>query len=159
MSGFTLIELMVVLVIIAVLLSAMTQAFRFGKGDQLRAEEAKIRGLLVTLNDQASFDGKPYLLSPMEEGLKAWVFRAGEWQVAEAIADHKWQESLEYRWQLDQQLKQRRQLPVEGWVFWPSGEVSEGFIGIEAQESGEDSIISRWIEWNGVLEFSDSVPE
>jgi len=155
--GFTLIELMVVLVVIAVLIGAATQAFRFGGGDHLRAEAAKIRGLLVTLSDQSSFQGKTFLLTPAEKGLEAWQLEKGEWQVANQIAEHQWLEEFEYRWQVDERLKPRWKLPAEGWLFWPSGEVTEGTIEIASKtdkhEDGDPLV--RWLEWNSVLTFAE----
>lgn len=153
-SGFTLIELMVVLVVVAVLLSAMTQSFKFGKSDELRSEQAKLRGLLLNLRDQASFSGVPRLLSADKQGLQTWQWSQGQWQVDDTFKDYAWPEDVEVDWQFNEFEKQQRNLPAGGWFFWPSGEVSAGKIALTIEENEQD--ILRVLEWNEVLEFDSA---
>lgn len=152
-KGFTLIELMVVLVIVAVLLSAMTQSFKFGSSDELRSEQAKIRGLLVNLQDQASFSGQPLLLTVDQKGMQTWQFSKGDWQPANRFADYRWPEGVKVDWQFNELETQQRNLPAGGWLFWPSGEVSAGKIALSIEENRQE--VLRVLEWNGVLEFDN----
>ncbi len=152
-KGFTLIELMVVLVVVAILLSAMTQSFRFGSSDELRSEQAKLRGLLLNVSDLAVFEGKPYLLTPDQKGLQVWKWSSGEWRAQTKIADYEWPENIEPTWQLETKVPNYLQLPAEGWLFWPSGEVSDGKIELIVEEKEQE--VSRYLEWNRLLEFLD----
>ncbi|WP_130538066.1 prepilin-type N-terminal cleavage/methylation domain-containing protein [Thiomicrorhabdus indica] len=152
-KGFTLIELMVVLVVVAILLSAMTQSFRFGSSDELRSQQAKLRGLLMNVADLAVFEGKPYLLTPDKKGLQVWSWASGEWRAQTKIADYEWPENIEPTWQLEVKAPAYLQLPAEGWLFWPSGEATAGKIELIVEDKEQE--ISRQVEWNRILEFLD----
>lgn len=148
---------MVVLVVVAILLSAMTESFRFGNSDQLRSEQAKVRGLLMNISDLAVFEGRPYLLTPDQDGLQSWVWSQGQWRAQTEIADYRWPEDLEVTWQLAPQTVAYFRLPAEGWLFWPSGEVTQGQIELIVMDKEQE--IRRQVTWNPVLNFSDGANE
>lgn len=152
-KGFTLIELMVVLVVVAILLSAMTQSFRFGSSDQLRSEQAKLRGLIMNVADLAVFEGKPYLLTPDQKGLQVWQWSSGTWRAQTNIEDYEWPENIDSTWQLEVKAPNYLKLPAEGWLFWPSGEVTAGKIELIVEDKEQE--VSRYLEWNRLLDFLD----
>lgn len=142
-----------VLVIVAVLLSAMSQSFRFGGSDQLRSEQAKIRGLLQVTSDAAAFEGRPYLLVPTEQGLQPWHWSRGQWFESEKLANYSTPSELQMSWQLEESKLGLLNLPAKGWLFLPNGEVSPGEIALSFKEANRDAVI-RVLEWDTSLNFS-----
>ncbi|WP_044407927.1 type II secretion system protein [Thiomicrospira microaerophila] len=140
--GFTLIELMVVVAIVAIILAAGVMSLGGRDNQQHRQHWAQIQGLLQTACDQAAFNQKIYLVAVTEQGLEAFVREQGEWLAAK-MNKVNWPQDTKPRWQLDALLQERWQLPEPGWMCWPSGLVSEGEIGLSRTDGAQTL---RWDE-------------
>ncbi len=161
--GFTLIELMVVVVIISVVVSVGMMSLGSNEQATLRAEERSVKALLSYVRDQAAMKQRLYLVAVDEQGLSAYSQQRGKWELDSDIAPLKWSESLVVEWKIDnQQFAQQQNLPKEGWVFWPSGDVMAGAILLnirsDAVNTREQEPSSYSVHWNGLLQF-DSKPE
>ena len=85
--GFTLIEVMVVLVIIGVLVSfAMLSLGDGGKRDRLIEESKRLAALIELASDQAVLEGREWGMHIAPDGYLFMVLRDGKWQ--EAAGDH-----------------------------------------------------------------------
>lgn len=127
-AGFTLIELMVVVVIVAVMLSAVTFSVSTSDGAKLRKQEAAMKGVITALCDRATFQQKLYLAMPEEKGLSFAKYEREQWVEVSRIEQAPWEAGVEVKWSLDAEAAKQSGLPKPGWVCWPSGEVSAGDI-------------------------------
>jgi len=157
-SGFTLIELMVVVVIMAVMVSVGMMSLGSNEQATLRAQDRSVKSLLMAVRDQAALKQRLYLVGVDETGLTTYSQTRGEWQVDEKINLLKWPESLLVEWKIDNQtFVQQQSLPQEGWVFWPSGDVLAGSIilrNLDNQSFVRGQETTEYIiRWNGLLQF------
>ncbi|MDX1347653.1 MAG: prepilin-type N-terminal cleavage/methylation domain-containing protein [Thiomicrorhabdus chilensis] len=161
-SGFTLIELMVVVVIMAVVVSVGMMSLGSNEQATLRAQDRNVKSLLMAVRDQAALKQRLYLVGVDESGLTTYSQNRGEWQVDDKIKRLKWPESLIVEWKIDNQTFVKQQnLPQEGWVFWPSGDVLAGSIilrNLDNQAFDRDQEATEYaIRWNGLLQFEKEV--
>ncbi len=157
-QGFTLIELMVVVVIVAVLVAVGVLSMKPNEQAVLRTQERQVKALLVHLRDQSALSGKLYLLSVDETGLSAYKWQQRRWQVDANIKPLTWAEALQADWQVDNAtFAEQYHLPKTGWLFWPNGEVMSGAISLTLPANGlrqqaDKTTIAR-IRWNALLGF------
>lgn len=164
--GFTLIELMVVVVIISVVVSIGVVSLGSSEQATLRSQERSVKALLLYVRDQAAFNQQLYLLEVDANGLSAYRLRHNRWQADDSIKPLKWDEALNVDWAIgsfqtqDGLLNQTGQDMDgrEGWLFWPSGEVMPGEIrftpiqeGLRRQ--GGVGNKSSGLRWNELLQF------
>jgi len=150
-KGFTLIELMVVVVIISVVVSVGVVSMGRVNFDIGATEKAKIQTLLKQVSDESAFKQKLLLLVPDDKGLKLYVKKDFKWQPDESIEALQWHEAFEAEWELDSLQARQLKLPEAGWLFWPSGDVTPGKIKlISLNNDDKESVL---IEWDSLLQF------
>lgn len=149
-QGFTLIELMVVLVIVAVLLSAAVVAINPNETAKLRQQTAAMQGLLTAMCDQAAFEQKLYLLMPDKNGLSIAKWSQQSWQASDHFKDKPWLSGIEPSWDLDAEKALQQNWPAPGWMCWPSGELMAGSIQFQLG----DSRVA--LEWDEMMVFSQT---
>ena len=142
-AGFTLIELMVVVVIIAVVLAAGLMSFGSHDGGQLREQWAKTQGLIQTACDQAAFKQRLVLIGVDKQGLSVYYQVAGQWTQADNIQPLSWTPETQVEWRAEPSMQQRMQLPKPGWLCWPGGLLTEGEIRADGQV----------LSWNQTMQF------
>ena len=158
-KGFTLIELMVVVVIMSVVVAVGMISMGGNEQATVRAQERSAKALLSYVRDKAAIKQQLFLVAPEETGLTTYFLTAGKWQVDPSIDPLVWDESLTITWDIDNTtFAQQQNLPKEGWVFWPSGDVLAGSIEMTAvqnkQASGLNKVSSYSFRWDGLLQFS-----
>ncbi|WP_373019687.1 prepilin-type N-terminal cleavage/methylation domain-containing protein [Thiomicrorhabdus sp.] len=157
-SGFTLIELMVVVVIMSVVVTVGMMSIGSSEQATLRSQERSVKSLLSFVRDQAALKQRLYLVAVDEKGLSAYSQQRGKWQKDEKIDSLAWSESLQVEWTIDnQQFARQQNLPREGWVFWPSGDVMAGSVLFSPRSNsslrGKQAESSYSVHWNGLLQF------
>lgn len=161
-KGFTLIELMVVLVIIAVMTTVAVMTLSPSEQGALRSQQHQIKQFLALVRDQASFDKTVYLVAPSETQAKVYQLQQGQWETAERVQSLTWQSGLVVQAiQLDTSTQWGQ--PQPGWLFWPSGEVSAGEIYLlpfsARQEHGaierDRQVVEQGLvlKWDALLRF------
>jgi len=158
-AGFTLIELMVVIVIMSIVVSVALISMGGNEQTTLRAQEGSAKALLTFVRDKSAIKQQMYLVVPDETGLTPYALKAGRWQQDASIKKLAWQEGLSMDWQIDNRaFAQQQNLPNEGWVFWPSGDVLGGAIFMSASQSQQASLLQKpstySFKWNGLLQFT-----
>ncbi len=156
-KGFTLIELMVVVVIVSVVTSISLLALGGGEQRKLTSQTQQLKTLLTWVRDQSTFDRKLYLVVPDEEGLITYVFHQNRWQESSKIDELAWQPGIRVSWLVDEVFAYNQQLPEAGWMFWPTGEVLEGEVsfaigGDKFRAPKKENIIR--LTWNELLQFN-----
>jgi general secretion pathway protein H len=167
--GFTLIELMVVVVIMAVVLSVGMLSLRPSDAALLTTQQSQLKSLLRLASDHAAFEQRLYLVAPDEQGLTTYVFTDQAWSVSSKMVFLPWQAGLSVQWNTDLTFAEQNQLPQAGWLFWPSGEVLPGEV--EMQLDGQtmsqvapsktnsvkqtDKVTT--VVWDGLLNFEKSL--
>lgn len=156
-NGFTLIEVMVVVVIISIVLSVGMLSLSQNEQSQLRVQTIKVKSFLEFVSDLSAFDQKMYLVVPESIGLTAYRSVKGVWELSSKVDAMNW--VVEAEWQTEPSAVQRYELPKPGWVFWPSGEVTPGSITLMtlSQKLQQQEVIEpQVIQWNVFLQFEGS---
>ncbi|VAW48612.1 hypothetical protein MNBD_GAMMA03-92 [hydrothermal vent metagenome] len=156
-KGFTLIELMVVVVIVSVVTSISILSLGASDQNKLTAQQNQLKTLLVLVRDQSTFDRKLYLVVPEKTGLTTHVFIENKWKESPKIEFLAWQPGLTASWEVDEAFAQQQQLPEAGWMFWPTGDVLEGTVVFSVGKD-DGSIASEKentakVAWNDMLQF------
>lgn len=136
--GFTLIELMVVVAIIAIVLAAGVMSFNTRDASQLRQHWAQTQGLIQTACDQATFGQKVSLIRVDDKGLSVYYQQKGEWQPADNIQPLSWSPLFTVDWYYEP-----NQSEEPGWICWPSGWLTPGYIQLDNQQ----------LHWNETMQF------
>jgi len=161
-QGFTLIELMVVVVIISVVTSISVLSLSGGDKSKLTAQQNQLKMLLSLVRDQSTFDRKLYLVVPDETGLTTHIFEQNKWKASPKIEFLAWKNGLTVQWSVDKVFAQKQQLPEAGWMFWPTGEVLQGDVsfavgGDKFTAPNKENIVT--VSWNDILQFdADETP-
>lgn len=159
-SGFTLIELMVVVVIMAVVVViGLLSVTRLGQ-DALQSEVAKLQGVLQQVKDESAFSQSLIIAVPDENGLKFYSHKSFQWIASKSLKPVQWSEKFTMTWQIDEGFISAASLPVtdeqaqQGWLFWPNGEVSTGELSLSLSVQDEQNAETQTvIVWNELLEF------
>ena len=160
-AGFTLIELMVVVVIMSVVVSVGVLSLGRLNQDLAQDQQAKIESFFTQVADQAAFNQKMYLVAPDNTGLKVFSYQTYQWQPEIEFETFAWHSGFKASWDVDKTFAEQQQLTSPGWVFWPSGDVLPGKILLEAVT--QDASISSTdglsqnlvtVSWNDALEFN-----
>ncbi|WP_319558044.1 pilus assembly FimT family protein [Thiomicrorhabdus sp.] len=146
-GGFTLLELMVVVVIMAVVVSIGVLNLGGNEQAQLRAQQKQLQGLLGWARDQATFEQRLFLLQPSEKGIHVWVYRQSNWQESQKIPLTAWQDGVKVEWKSVGLVRQDGRL---GWLIWPSGEVTPGEIDFSLVSKQE---MKEKLVWDGLLQW------
>lgn len=156
-NGFTLIEVMVVVVIISIVLSVGMLSLGQNEQNQLRAQTIKVKSFLEFVSDLSALDQKMYLVIPETSGLTVYRSVKGVWESSTKINAISW--VVEAEWQTEPSAVQRYELPKPGWVFWPSGEVTPGSITLmtlSQKLQQQEAIEPLVIQWDVFLQFEGS---
>ncbi|UQB41712.1 prepilin-type N-terminal cleavage/methylation domain-containing protein [Thiomicrospira microaerophila] len=151
-AGFTLIELIVVVAIVAVVLAVGMMSLGGRDTQQQRQQWTQAQSLLQMACDQAAFQQRIYLVAVTEQGLEAYYRHQGDWLPAE-MKKVVWSETSQMVWQVDDGLKERWQLPEPGWLCWPSGLVSEGKLSLQGLNAAGESLAQQRLRWDEGLNF------
>lgn len=157
--GFTLIELMVVLLIIGVILSAGMLSMNNSDSAQNREQAVKIEGLFKQAQDQATWKQRAFLVAVSEQGLEAFQWLQGEWQAVDELKTLPWPEHLAVEWQLPLNqpslvlnVNESKQVSLSGWIVLPNGETQLGQISWQPKNAGYEQKLTV-LEWNQWLDF------
>ncbi|WP_019557961.1 prepilin-type N-terminal cleavage/methylation domain-containing protein [Thiomicrorhabdus arctica] len=153
-GGFTLIEVMVVVVIISIVLSVGMLSLSQNEESQLRTQTIKVKSFLKFVSDLSAFEQKMYLVVPEKTGLTVFRSDKGIWESSTKVSAMSW--LVEAEWQVEPSAVRRYELPKPGWVFWPSGEVTPGSITLMtlSQKLKQQEVIEpQVIQWNVFLQF------
>ena len=159
--GFTLIELMVVVVIMSIVVAIGVISMGGNEQATLRAQQGSAKALLSFVRDKSTIKQQLYLVAPDEQGLSTYVQKAGKWEIDSEVKALEWQPGVTVDWEVDNRaFAQQQNLPKEGWVFWPSGDVLVGAIVMKPKQASAkagllDGFSSYSFRWNGLLQFSD----
>lgn len=156
-QGFTLIELMVVVVIMSVVVSVGVLSLGRINQDLVENQQAKIESYFKQVADQSAFNQKMYLIAPDDEGLTTYKYVNYEWQTADDIANLAWQKGFDVSWVLDKHFAEQQKITRPGWVFWPSGDVLSGSIilkNLDINTTSSSPNKKMQLSWNEALEFT-----
>jgi len=155
-QGFTLIELMVVVVIMSVVVSVGILSLGRFNQDLLENQQAKIESYFTQIADQSTFSQTMYLIVPDDEGLTPFKYVDYQWQSVEDMSVLLWHSGFVAEWEVDEHFAEQQSLPRPGWVFWPSGDVLAGKILLKSINDGvadpADNEVA--LSWNESLEFA-----
>ena len=144
-QGFTLIELMVVVVIVAVVVSVGILSLGRVNQDLASVQKAKVESFLKQVADEAAFKQSLLLVAPDEKGLNLYIKKNFQWQSYSGLETIQWHENFHVDWNLDANLVRQFKLPASGWLMWPSGEVTPGEIRMESKSEDEAQwVVLRW---------------
>jgi general secretion pathway protein H len=88
-TGFSLLELIVVLVIIGVLVAAVTLSISDNRGDKLRLEARRLAARISLARDEAILTNQEFGLEITEEGYQFLVLDDDRWQVVESFGERQ----------------------------------------------------------------------
>ncbi|WP_038126718.1 prepilin-type N-terminal cleavage/methylation domain-containing protein [Thiomicrorhabdus sp. Milos-T2] len=157
-SGFTMIELMVVVVIMSIVVLVGVMSLGSYSQDILSNQRAKIQSYIKQVADQAVFTQKMYLIAPDQDGLTVFNYVNSQWLQAKQVPIYGWLDGFNVSWQLNETFAKQQQLPRPGWVFWPSGEALKGQITLKSIDTSAGDLEKKTevtLKWNEVLEFNE----
>lgn len=141
-------ELIVVVAVIAILLSVALLSIKPSETAKLRQQTAKVKGLVISVCDQAAFDQKVYFISPDRNGLNVEVLEKGSWQKSHKWPSLNWESELEVDWSSERVFNSAvGENSKEGWMCWPSGELTPGKVIFTLDKT------QSTLEWNAVMQF------
>ncbi|MBO1923137.1 type II secretion system minor pseudopilin GspH [Thiomicrorhabdus sp. 6S3-12] len=149
-KGFTLIELMVVLLIIGLLLTAASLSFKNSDSALSRQQASQIQALFHYAQDQATWQQRTYLLIPDNKGVTLFKWQQGQWHKDDKAKVLSWKTPFEVDWQLPALQSREENLLNRGWWVLPSGEVQPGSISWRLKNAEDEDTILEWDQW---LEF------
>lgn len=132
-GGFTLIELLVVLVIVAVVLSAGLLSFRQDGSRYVAQQASQIQSLLQGGCDEAVWGQRLLFFEVSAQGVQPWLRHQGRWQAAAELKPLAWHPSVAVSWRPAMAEGGAYDLPGEGWLCWPSGDLTPGEIRLNRQ--------------------------
>lgn len=157
-NGFTLLELLVVLVIIGLVFAVVTLTISFGDEDQLLDIEAQhLRDLAILAEDRAVLAGEPLGLhfSPPDTepgwGYQWLRYRGGQWLAAgEPLGSRQLPQDIELSLEVEGEQVFFERLDnnkdgnlIPSIVFFPGGEVTPFYLTLfNAQQVDEQRILS-----------------
>lgn len=149
-QGFTLIELMVVIVILAVLLSTAVMSLKPSESAELRKQTIAFKGALIAICDKSAFDQHIYVIVPEKNKFSIKRLQQGSWLDVQLIDERSmlWHEAVKVSWSLNEELAKSYGLEKAGWMCWPSGEVNAGEITFKLNH------LSNHLQWNEILDFT-----
>jgi len=133
-KGFTLIELMVVLVIMAVMLSAVVVSFSPNEQQRLKLMAQKTQDFMQLACDQGAMQQKMVLIEPSEQQLKAWMAQKVATSKGEA---HQSLIMPQYRWQ---SLGEPLAWPEEVKVDWKLAKDLQSQLALQQNLELEQSV-------------------
>lgn len=98
--GFTLLELLVVMVLVGVLLALVMPVFDAGPARQARQQARELLGLIEQLRDDALTQGQEYGLHFDTHGYRLMTWQGAEWRVQ---ASYRLPDGLRFRLELEGQ--------------------------------------------------------
>ncbi len=117
-KGFTLLELLVVLVIIGIVTSLAVLRMGNPLADQITEEAARITRLIELAKEEAILENKEYGLAFSHQGYRFFVLdeETGQWQPLETdrfLRPRQWPETLEAELELEEQPVLLEEKPLE----------------------------------------------
>jgi len=147
-KGFTLIELMVVVVILAVVLSAATLALTPSESARLNQQSLQLKGALQQTCDQAVFQQKIHALLVDKKGMTMRMLSRNQWQPVDAIKDVPWVDGVMATWESQPEFQTRFGLPGDGWLCWPTGEILPGLVKMRMDQ------LAKQLSWTPLMKFT-----
>lgn len=147
-KGFTLIELMVVVVILAVLVSVATLSFTPSDSVKLNQQTLELKGALQQTCDEAIFSQKVQALVPSKKGVSLFALDQKKWQTVSSVKALTWLSGISVDWHVEDRLSTQAALPSPGWLCWPTGEILPGSVTFKLGEQ------STHMSWTPLLKFT-----
>jgi len=158
-TGFTLIELLVVLAIVGIIASVGVLSLNTNEQAHARSISAKLQGAIQSSYDVASFRQRLVLLVPETTSenftLSAYEWIDQQWLRSESLKPLLLEGEAEFSWQTENLVNPLLKLPAEGWLFWPSGEVSSGWIQWQINEETQPYQLS----WDESMQFDYGIKQ
>jgi type II secretion system protein H len=158
-SGFTLIELLVVLAIVGIIASVGVISLNTNEQAHARSISAKLQGAIQSSYDVASFRQRLVLLVPETTSenftLSAYEWIDQQWLRSESLQPLLLEDEAELSWQTENLVNPFLKLPAAGWLFWPSGEVSSGWIQWQINEEAQPYRLS----WDESMQFDYGIEQ
>lgn len=102
---------MVVVVILAVVLSAATLALTPSESARLNQQSLQLKGALQQTCDQAVFQQKIHALLVDKKGMTMRMLSRNQWQPVDAIKDVPWVDGVMVTWESQPEFQTRFGLP------------------------------------------------
>lgn len=147
-KGFTLIELMVVVVILAVLVSIATLTFTPNDSVKLNQQTLAFKGALQQTCDEAIFTQKIQALVPSKKGSHLYALQQGKWQIVSSVKPLIWLPGMSVDWQVAERPSAQAELPSPGWLCWPTGEILPGSVTFQLGQQ------KTKMSWTPLLKFT-----
>lgn len=138
---------MVVVVILAVVLSAATLALTPSESARLNQQSLQLKGALQQTCDQAVFRQKIHALLVDKKGMTMRVLSRNQWQTVDAMDDVPWVDGVNVTWTSQPELQTRFGLPGDGWLCWPTGEILPGLVEMRMDQ------LRKQLSWTPLMKF------
>ncbi|WP_135794983.1 hypothetical protein [Hydrogenovibrio crunogenus] len=142
------IELMVVVVILAVLVSIATLTFTPNDSVKLNQQTLEFKGALQQACDEAIFTQKIQALVPSKKGSRLYFLQQGKWQIVSSVKPLVWLPGMSVDWQVAERPSAQAELPGPGWLCWPTGEILPGSVTFQLGQQ------KTKMSWTPLLKFT-----
>jgi general secretion pathway protein H len=152
-TGFTLIEVIIVVLVIGIVISMAGLSFNQGGGERLLAEDSKgVAAKLKLLSEEATLTGRQYAIRIHQQGMEYWSYGEEGWLPLEGDRTYRpkqWRAIYRVALQVEGERAQIPQKdvmqPVPQVYFLSSGELTAFTLLLALDESVTSGAIPSWL--------------